>query len=39
MADTDTALVRQMDDYILSFHKKRTVSTECYELYHQHFGS
>jgi hypothetical protein len=25
--------------HLLSFYKKRTVSTECYERYHQHFGS
>ena len=24
--------------HYLSFYKKRTLSTECYELYHQHFG-
>jgi hypothetical protein len=24
--------------HFLSFYKKRTLSTECYELYHQHFG-
>jgi hypothetical protein len=25
--------------HFLSFYKKRTLSTECYELYHQHFGN
>ena len=25
--------------HFLSFYKKRTLSTECYELYHQHFGT
>ena len=25
--------------HYLSFYKKRTLSTECYELYHQHFGA
>ena len=24
--------------HYLSFYKKRTLSTECYDLYHDHFG-
>ena len=42
MATTDTALLGQMDDYILdgkyhTFYKKRTLSTDCYDLYYRHF--
>jgi len=25
--------------HYLVFYKKRSLSTECYELYHQHFGA
>jgi hypothetical protein len=25
--------------HFLSFYKKRTLSTECYALYHHHFGN
>jgi hypothetical protein len=43
--DANSASLRRKDvlfqawAHYLAFYKKRTLSTDCYELYQQHFGS